>query len=688
MQAMHRDLLSVLGEEVRRFVVPVYQRKYTWDRSHWERLWEDIISIASCDDKKHFTGSIVWVDRLQGPGTTNEGNVLVDGQQRLTTLSLIILAYAEYAKAQDNKSANGDELFTSFKHIINKGYLIEEEKKGEQRYKLTLSDVDKEIFHMLIEHLLSPDIPIHKNSGSRIPEALDYFRNKVSTMSDQNLLWQGIKKLSIVNVALDSEDNPQLVFETMNSTGKRLSQADLIRNYILLGLPMDKQTKLYNNFWREIEKYLETDKDDLVFDKFIFHYLTIYTAPSIVAQDDIFQVFKNKFNNKDPEILLKDLKNYAKIYASITKGRLEEDSEINKTFKNITTLKATPFVSLIMQLYHEWKFNSVSFSREEFLKSIKIIETYLVYRILCDYSNQGFNRYIPSLMAKLIDRLKNNDFSVSKYLLATFEDEKGTSREFPTSEKVISYLKTKNFYDLAYFRKMFFFEHLENFKHPKYNLNIFDDKELTIEHIMPKTINANSDWPNMLGENYENEYESYLNLLGNLTITKNNSNLSNKSFADKKEIYKERDLIKLTMEIANETIWNFDKIVERTDILSNMLVEIWPKPSINQYEIKKYSLIAKDIDYISIKDLLIKGILQSNDILVTLNNSIYKGVQCKINEEGKIEFEDGKLFDNPTGAAKFAMRKLGKPEKTTNGWRFWYVPRLNCQLYEAKYYTK
>lgn len=688
MQAMHRDLLSVLGEEVRRFVVPVYQRKYTWDRSHWERLWEDIISIASCDDKKHFTGSIVWVDRLQGPGTTNEGNVLVDGQQRLTTLSLIILAYAEYAKAQDNKSANGDELFTSFKHIINKGYLIEEEKKGEQRYKLTLSDVDKEIFHMLIEHLLSPDIPIHKNSGSRIPEALDYFRNKVSTMSDQNLLWQGIKKLSIVNVALDSEDNPQLVFETMNSTGKRLSQADLIRNYILLGLPMDKQTKLYNNFWREIEKYLETDKDDLVFDKFIFHYLTIYTAPSIVAQDDIFQVFKNKFNNKDPEILLKDLKNYAKIYASITKGRLEEDSEINKTFKNITTLKAAPFVSLIMQLYHEWKFNSVSFSREEFLKSIKIIETYLVYRILCDYSNQGFNRYIPSLMAKLIDRLKNNDFSVSKYLLATFEDEKGTSREFPTSEKVISYLKTKNFYDLAYVRKMFFFEHLENFKHPKYNLNIFDDKELTIEHIMPKTINANSDWPNMLGENYENEYESYLNLLGNLTITKNNSNLSNKSFADKKEIYKERDLIKLTMEIANETIWNFDKIVERTDILSNMLVEIWPKPSINQYEIKKYSLIAKDIDYISIKDLLIKGILQSNDILVTLNNSIYKGVQCKINEEGKIEFEDGKLFDNPTGAAKFAMRKLGKPEKTTNGWRFWYVPRLNCQLYEAKYYTK
>lgn len=688
MQATHRDLLSVLGEEVRRFVIPVYQRKYTWERSQWERLWEDIIAIASCPNKKHFTGSIVWVDRLQGPGTTNEGNVLVDGQQRLTTLSLIILAYAEYAKAHDNKSANGDELLTSFKHIINKGYLIEDEKKGEQRYKLTLSDVDKEIFHILIEHLLFPDIPIPKNSGSKLPEALEYFRSKVATMSDQNILWQGIKKLSIVNVALDSEDNPQLVFESMNSTGKRLSQADLIRNFILLGLSMDKQTTLYNNYWREIEKYLETDQDDLIFDKFIFHYLTIYTAPAIVSQEDIFQVFKNKFNNNDPEVLLKDLKNYAEIYSLITKWRYEEDPEINKIFKNISILKATPFVSLIMQLYHEWKFNPTQFSREEFINSIKIIEVYLVYRILCDYSNQGFNRYIPSLMSKLMDRIKNNDFSVSRYLLATFEDERGTSREFPATEKVISYLKTKNFYDLAYFRKMFFFEHLENFKHPKYNLNIANDKELTIEHIMPKTINENTDWPHMLGVNYKNEYENYLNLLGNLTITKNNSNLSNKSFADKKEIYNERDLIKLTIEIANEDCWNFDKIIKRTDILSNMLVKIWPKPSINQYEIKKYSLIDKDIDYISIKDLLIKGILQINDLLVTPSNSIYKGIQCKINEEGRIEFEDGKSFDNPTGAAKFAMKKLGKPEKTTNGWRFWYVPRLNCQLYETKYYTK
>ena len=174
MQAIDRELLSVLGDSTIRFVVPVYQRSYAWQEEHWERLWDDILAIAGEQGKEHFTGSIVWVGRMQGPGVNADGNILVDGQQRLTTLSLLILAYAEFAKEHDNKGNDGKELPVSFEEIIGSGYLFSSYKKGEQRYKITLSDVDKETFRALVDRLESPHTPLPE-TNSRLLEALEYF---------------------------------------------------------------------------------------------------------------------------------------------------------------------------------------------------------------------------------------------------------------------------------------------------------------------------------------------------------------------------------------------------------------------------------------------------------------------------------------------------------------------------------
>ena len=190
MQAIDRELLSVLSDSTVRFVVPVYQRSYAWKEEHWSCLWKDILAIAKEQDKEHFTGSIVWVGRMQGPSTNSDGNILVDGQQRLTTLSLIILAYAEYAKNHDDKAKNGNELPVTFAEIIGSGYLYWNFKKGEQRYKLTLSDVDKSTFKALLDSLESPFTPI-PDTGSSLINAYEYFRTKIAGLEDQSVLWRG-----------------------------------------------------------------------------------------------------------------------------------------------------------------------------------------------------------------------------------------------------------------------------------------------------------------------------------------------------------------------------------------------------------------------------------------------------------------------------------------------------------------
>ena len=691
MKAVEYPLLSVLGNSTIRFVVPVYQRNYAWEEKQWSKLWRDIIHISDNTGQEHFTGSIVWVGKMQSPGNDNEGNILVDGQQRLTTLSLIILAFAHYLRKHYNN--NDDKLPVSYDKIVHYGYLLFTVEKGEQRYKLTLSDPDREIFRSLVEQLVDPDFPLPPGTvESRLYKALQYFSEEIEALNDPSKLWRGIEKLNIVNVMLDPEkDNPQLVFESMNAGGKPLNHADLIRNYLLLALPNKEQTKLYNNYWRQIELILRTDESMERFDNFIFHYLTLKLAPKIVVKKNLYEEFqKYKQSSRiDVSEILSDLLFHAKIYAKINNLEADENPLLADYFNTINVIEADPVIPLIMFLYSINKNFPSDLPEDTLIAAVKMLESYIVYRTLCDMPSNSLNKFIPLIIAGFRERFDKNNYNVVETLLATLESGKGSGREYPNPNHVLAKLKERPFYSMMRKRQKFFFEKIENSHHPKNPYNI-QTGNFTIEHIMPQKINVDTDWPEMLGPDYENKYKDYLHLLGNLAITSFNSELGNMSFKEKKIKYKENfedKSLYLLEEIQNFPKWDFATIVKRTEQLAEELLKIWPKQQIQNDEIESLSLIKiKGDDNApgpALAPYLELGILLPNEKLIISDNSIY-ACECVLSESGEFVFEDGTKIDTPSGAVNYARKLKGQAKKHRNGWSVWFVPRLNCKLIDLK----
>lgn len=283
-------LLDSLSAPSLRYIIPVYQRKYAWDEEQCLQLWEDVLAVGKSDGGSHFTGSVVWVRTGAISGTGNMQALLIDGQQRMTTLSLLLLALADYAKAHDGLAPDGGELDFYWDDIWEKCLLHNKRSKGEDRYKLTLSEEDDGTYHSMVEHLSDPSYPIDESS-ERIIQNYETMRSRIEGLADPMPVWVGVQRLQIISVSLEPEkDNPQAIFESMNSTGKDLSAADLVRNYVLMGLEPDDQERLYANYWRQIENALSTDAE--VFDRFIHDYLTLVNAPAVVNPKDVYPLFK------------------------------------------------------------------------------------------------------------------------------------------------------------------------------------------------------------------------------------------------------------------------------------------------------------------------------------------------------------------------------------------------------------
>lgn len=689
MKAVERELLSVLGDNTIRFVVPVFQRSYAWEKKNWDRLWNDILELANNPEREHFTGSIAWVGKMKGPGKDIEGNVLVDGQQRLATLSLIILAFAEYLKKHGNKDAKGNELPVTFEKIVHAGYLLSTVDKGEERYKLTLSDLDRDVFRALVEKLVDPATPLPQAAeSSRLVMALNHFRAKIAAMDDPASLWNGLQRLNIVNVMLEpGKDNPQLVFETMNATGKPLEKADLIRNYLLLGLSIDEQTRLYHHYWRQIELILDTANSLDNFDRFFFHYLTVKHAPKIILHGNIYQEFRRfkEDSDQNAEEIPQDLLFHADLYSRISSMRPDPSAELEDAFRTFKIIEADPVLPLLLFLYVKNQTDPEHVPDAELLQCVKLLESFIVYRTLCDAPSNTLNKIVPVLVARLREKLSENDFNVYKRLTASLEEGKGTSREYPDAEKVVEVLQRRNFYSMKRNRQKFFFEKLENSRHK----NKFDimDGLYTIEHVMPREIDPATDWPEMLGDGYEEKRKEYLHLLGNLTVTAYNSEMGNISFALKKSRYLATEPLALLEDIKNADKWDFNAILRRTTWLAGELAALWPKPEITEEEVRQLALLqSKSIDSpksTNLKYYIDMGILQPGDKLSISQDSQYSGV-CRLTEDGWLEFENGLLADTPGAAVGYIMKIKKLPHKNINGWAIWKVDRLGCRLNELK----
>ncbi|MGB4542391.1 MAG: DUF262 domain-containing protein, partial [Bacteroidales bacterium] len=351
--------------------MPIYQRLYSWTEKECGRLWNDIMTVGSKNIPSHFIGSIMYIEKGLYQISKQEPLLVIDGQQRLTTISLLLEALAR--KIGDNEV----EGFSARK--IRNYYLINSLETGDRKYKLLLSQNDRNTYISIIEQREYP-----KESSIRIKNIFEYFTSKIDKLSENDIqnLCLGLLKLFIVDISLNrDQDNPQLIFESMNSTGKDLSQADLIRNFMLMRLEGDIQKRLYEDYWRPMELEFGQEAYDSHFDSFMRHYLTMKTG-NIPKISEVYEEFKKYFYNsrRDNEEELKELKKYAAYFCAMALDK-EEDKELKEAFSDLRELKVDVSYPLLLELYNDYKMGVLS--KEDFIKIIRLIESYVFRRAVC-----------------------------------------------------------------------------------------------------------------------------------------------------------------------------------------------------------------------------------------------------------------------------------------------------------------
>ena len=512
-----------------------------------------------------FVGSIVSITENDSPSDMSKFTI-IDGQQRITTLMLLLLALRDYAFIhREEKSINWKK--------INNSFLKNPDEDDDSQYKLLLTETDKDILISLIEKR-----PIDENLNSRLISNYNYFFSNIKNM-DLSLqdIYEVIGKLQIVNINLDrTSDEPQVIFESLNSTGKELSESDLIRNFVLMGLDNKQQKDIYKNIWRPMEQLFRYEKQTLLMDRFFRDYLTMKLA-RIPKLDKIYEEFKMYTNNCEfstLEDLCKDLYIYARYYTNMIFEQGTNKNLIN-LYKEIKYLKMEVAFPFLLKIHYDFERNLIN--EDELVSIIKLCISYVFRRNICDIPTNSLNKTFATL---------KNEINVDDYInsIKAFFILKDDYKIFPNDEKFSSALKVKDIYHMRI--RNYILSSLENFNN-KAPINI---ENYTIEHIMPQTKNLSNVWKKELGKNYETVQKKYLHTIGNLTLTAYNSEMSNKSFSEKMEMnggFKESAL-RLNSYVVKQNEWNEKIIKERASILVEKALLIWKYPIIERNILIKY----------------------------------------------------------------------------------------------------
>lgn len=567
MKAQETKLLEFISGPSQ-FVIPIYQRTYSWTENECLQLWNDIIRVGLDDKTKtHFIGSIVYIlDRLYSE-TERSSLLVIDGQQRLTTAILLLAALSDLL--DDDQEIDG----FSKKKLI--GSIINSSESGDKKYKLILSQTDKDTLIALID---KNKVSFPKDYSLRIKANYDFFKEKLEKNKDKlEIICKGIAKLLIVDISLDIQhDNPQLIFESMNSTGKALTQADLIRNYILMGLEHKLQSRLYEEYWRPMELDFGQEAYQKYFDAFMRYYLTakIKEIPKI---NSIYEAFKKYHREKNLSIesLVADIRIYSKYFCKMALGQ-EEDKELSYAFKDLKELTVDVAYPLLLELYDDYE--NKHLSKDDFEKAIRLIESYVFRRAVCEISTSSLNKTFANF-TKSIKKDRYLESIQATFMLLT------SYKKFPTDDEFKARLKERDLYNFR--SRSYWLRRLENFSR-KERVSI---NECTIEHIMPQNKNLSQQWKNTLGENWQEIQEQWLHTLGNLTLTKCNSEYSDKSFEEKRDM--ENGFAKSPLELNEflrdpKLIWNEDSIKKRADILSDKALNVWIYPKLEPSILETY----------------------------------------------------------------------------------------------------
>lgn len=568
MKATEAKLLAFIKKSPQ-FVIPIYQRTYSWTEKECRQLWDDILRTGSNDDiTTHFFGSIVYIEKGLSQVISQSPLLVIDGQQRLTTVTLLITALAN--ALDDTEPVEG---FSQRK--LRNYYLLNPEEDGEQHFKLILSQTDKDSLIAILNKSEQP-----KNYSIRVTENLKLFESLIKDYKD-NLatICKGLAKLLVVDVALSrDQDNPQLIFESMNSTGRELSQADLIRNYILMGLEPHLQTKLYEQYWRPMEVEFGQEAYGTQFDSFMRHFLTVKTG-NIPNQGEVYEAFKAHARSPDVakagvEPMVADLRTFARYYCAMTLGA-EPDPDLRLAFQDLRELKVDVAYPFLLELYHDYALGD--FPKADFLTAVRLVESYVFRRAICAIPSNSQNK----TFATLTKAVKKDRYieSIQAYLLLL-----PSYRRFPNDEEFKRELQTKDLYQFR--SRSYWIRRLEN--HNRKERVLVD--EYTIEHILPQNENLSSAWKTALGGEWQRIQQTYLHTIGNLTLTGYNSEYSDKTFAQKRDMpggFKESPL-KLNQRLGMVEQWDEDAIRQRADRLSTIALDVWAAPKLETSVLECY----------------------------------------------------------------------------------------------------
>lgn len=554
MDAKESALHSFLSQQII-MNVPIYQRKYNWSSDECKQLFNDILGIGGDDSKKsYFIGSIVFKkeesDQIGGPDNV----VLIDGQQRITTITLIYCALCDYYK----------EIEPNLCNYYHNNFL--ENNDIEKSSKLNLTKDDDFTLKRIIKSLtIDKEFELKENDALNVYTNYEYFK-KLINGENIEILRKGLDKLLFISVGLGNDDNPQLIFESLNSTGLELKKNDLIRNYILMGLDSHHQNELYNNYWYDIEQGFKNE--DALFDDFIRYYLAVKNGklPKKYNVYKDFKTYSREFTCIDE--LVKDVYKFSKYFFNILFEK-EEDPELLETFKSLNDLDYNLTLPFILSVYDDYMHAEdnpeINLTKQDFIEIVKYVESYLLRRLICEIPTHSLN----TLFARLSNEIDKSDYL--KYFIAVMAEKEG-SRRFPTNVEVRENILIKNLYVKKILPHILI--NIENNE----NKAIVNIGECTLEHIMPQ--NLSPEWKKDLGENYEEIHEKYLHTLGNLTLTFYNSEMSNKSFNEKKTVtggFIDSKLY-LNKQIAQLDNWGEDEIKNRSRYLADEITRIWKYP--------------------------------------------------------------------------------------------------------------
>jgi uncharacterized protein with ParB-like and HNH nuclease domain/predicted transport protein len=541
------------------FVIPIYQRTYSWDEKQCNQLWEDILRTGGSDDiTAHFIGSIVYVEKGLSNVTNWSPQLVIDGQQRLTTISLLLEALARVLG--DQEIVDG---FSAKK--IRNYYLLNPDESGEKKHKLILSQTDETSLIALLEQ---NDLP--QDYSVRIKANFEFFNNKINEQKDNlEVVCKGLAKLIIVDISLSrDQDNPQLIFESLNSTGRELSQADLIRNFILMGLEPELQANLYDQYWRPMEKDFGQVNYSEYFDGFIRHYLTVNTG-DIPKESEVYEAFKEYARSPKSgsvEDLVADIRTYAGYYCAMALDA-ENDTDLKMAFRDLRELKVDVAFPFLLEIYNDYDKQIIS--KDDLLKIVRLVESYVFRRAICGIPTNSMNKTFGNFNRNLKRDRYLESVQANFMLLPSY-------RRFPDDEEFKREIKLKDLYNFR--SRSYWLRRLENYGR-KERVPV---DEFTIEHIMPQNENLSVEWQTELGPDWQRIHEDYLHTLGNLTLTGYNSEYSDRPFMEKRNMkggFAESPL-KLNKEIAAKEHWTEQDILSRAEILSQQAINVWAAPAL------------------------------------------------------------------------------------------------------------